>query len=143
MQIQTPRETNHEIITKSYTFSLFLILTLKSFFFHVHLNFLIKNIKFLSVSWTHFLKVIKQPFRRGVNLNRVLKKWPCYYFLIFFASQKVLKAHYVMWEKSDSIVHIFVFSCQFLQINSVWKCAIKLKIDMLYTMNNTFRNIVF
>ena len=31
-----------------------------------------------------FLKVIKQPFRRGANLNRFLKKCPCYYVLIIF-----------------------------------------------------------
>ena len=35
---------------------------------HVELKCLISNFSFFSVLWTHFLKLIKQPFRRGVNL---------------------------------------------------------------------------
>ena len=52
------------------------------FFFNVELKFLIKNFKFSSVSSAHFFKSNK-PFRRDVvNLNRFLKKCPCYYALI-------------------------------------------------------------
>ena len=52
-------------------------------FFHVELKFLINNFYsvlrnlltftyFLSVLWTNVLKVIKQPFRRSVNLINVI-----------------------------------------------------------------------
>ena len=40
----------------------------QSNYFHVELKFLISNFSFFSVLWTRFLKLIKQPFRRGVNL---------------------------------------------------------------------------
>ena len=83
-----------------------------------------------------FLKVIKQPFHSGVKLNRFLKKGPCYYVLMFFFSTGF------MYKKSNSFVYIFVVLSVFPN-NFVRVCLIKLKIGMLYYMNNTFRNTVF
>ena len=47
-----------------------------------------------------FLKVIKQPFRKG------------YYAVIIFSSQHILETHCLMYEKSNSFVYKFVVNCQ-------------------------------
>ena len=52
---------------------------------------LMESENFLSAIEHIFLKVIKQPFHRGVNPNRILiKKCPYYYVLIFFSSPYIL-----------------------------------------------------
>ena len=51
--------------------------------------------------------------------------------------------HFLMDKKSNFFVYIFVISCQFDPNNSVRVCPRKLKIDMLYHMNNTFSNTAF
>ena len=72
--------------TNRYTFSLSSDTNVeKSYFFHVELKFLISNFLFFSVSWTHSLKVIKQPFRRGLNLINVV---------IIFSSQHHLETSF-------------------------------------------------
>ena len=105
---------------------------------------------FFSVSWTNFLKVIKQPIHRGLNLNGFVKKYPCYYDLIIFSSRHRLETRRLMYKKSNSCVYIVVVICQLYPNNSVRVCPIKLKIDMLYHIDsyhmlyhNTFRNFVF
>ena len=74
MQIQTPQETNHEIITtKRYTFSLASDTDVeKSCFFHVDLKLLINIFKFFCFMNT-FLKAIKQLFRRGQSRTSDLR----------------------------------------------------------------------
>ena len=47
-----------------------------------------------------------------------------------------------MYEKSNSLVYVFAVNCQFFPNNSVRVCPVKLKIDMLHHMNNTFWNTV-
>ena len=84
-----------------------------------------------------FLKVIKLLFRKAVNLSRFLKKCSCYDALLSFSSE-----HPLMYKKSNLFVYIFVVNYQFFPNNSVMY-PIKLKIDMLYHMINTFRNSVF
>ena len=96
-------------------FHLLLILMLKNTFFNAELKFL-NN--FFSISWTHFLKIIKLPFWKGVNLNRVLKKRSYYYVLIIFFLSASL-----MCKKSNSFVYIFVVNCQFFQITPT-RCAL-------------------
>ena len=105
---------------------------------------------FFSVSWTNFLKVIKQPIRRSLNLNGFVKKYPCYYDLIFFSPRHRLETRRLMYKKSNSCVYIVVVIYQLYPNNSVRVCPIKLKIDMLYHIDsyrmlhhNTFRNSVF
>ena len=48
-----------------------------------------------------------------------------------------------MYKMSSSFVCIFVVNYQFFPSNSLRVCHIKLKIDMLHYMSNTFRNTVF
>ena len=105
---------------------------------------------FFSVSWTNFLKVIKQPIRRSLNLNGFVKKYPCYYDLIFFSPRHRLETRRLMYKKSNSCVYIVVVIYQLYPNKSVRVCPIKLKIDMLYHIDsyrmlhhNTFRNSVF
>ena len=105
---------------------------------------------FFSVSWTNFLKVIKQPIRRSLNLNGFVKKYPCYYDLIFFSPRHRLETRRFMYKKSNSCVYIVVVIYQLYPNKSVRVCPIKLKIDMLYHIasyrmlhHNTFRNSVF
>ena len=54
-----------------------------------------------------FLKVINQLFRKGVNVNRFLKKCHCYYVLIIHQMSSFLN-------------------------NSIRVCTLKLKVGMLY-----------
>ena len=72
---------------------------------HLSLILILKNLVFLTFSENSFsatfdfslfqehifLRIIKQPFRRGVNRNRFVKKCSCYYVLIIFSSQYVLE----------------------------------------------------
>ena len=76
--------------------------------------------------------VIKQPFHIVVHLSNVL--------IIFFAT---LSRSIMMYKKSNLFVYIFVVNCRFCPNNSITVCRIKLKIDMLYHMKNTFWNTVF
>ena len=75
------KETERDI-----DFHLPLILMLKShIFFRIKLKFRISNFWVFSVSWTNFLKLIKQPFRRGLILINVI---------IIFSSQHILETSF-------------------------------------------------
>ena len=80
-------------------------------------------------SFSIFLKEIKQPFRRGVNLNRFFKKCPCYDVLIIFPSQRVLEN--IVWYVELVCLCICYQLSGFLN-NFVMVYPIKLKIVMLY-----------
>ena len=82
-----------------------------------------------------FKKVLKKPFFKGVNLNRLIKKCPC------FSTQQIL----------DIIRCIKSRTCLFVNFTSIVRFSkylrqgvpIKLKIATLQHMNNTFRNAAF
>ena len=93
------------------------------FFFNVNsLSTVFNFLSYMNVFW----KVMERLSRRGVNLNRFLKKCPYYYALIVFSSKHVLETHRLMYKKLIS----FVIDRE---------CPIKLKSSILYPMNNTFR----
>ena len=48
-----------------------------------------------------------------------------------------------MHKKSNSFVYTFVINCQIFPKSSGRVCPVQLKIDVVYHMNNTFRNTVF
>ena len=79
------------------------------------------------------LKVIKQPFWRGVNFNQVR---------VAFPSQHRLDTS-LTYKKSSTFAYIFVANHQFFPNNSAGVCPIKLKADLLYRMSNTSWNTVF
>ena len=68
-----------------------------------------------------------------MNCNRFLKK--C------FSSHNGLETHRLIYEKSNLLVYIFFFNCCFFPNNSIMVCPKKLKIDILYLMDN--RKTVF
>ena len=51
--------------------------------------------------------------------------------------------HHLMHKKSNLFFHKFRISCQCFLNNSVRVCPIKLKIDILHHINNTFWNFIF
>ena len=63
-------------------------------------NFLRELLRWLLLHF--FLKVIKQLFRNGVNVSKLLKKFPCYDVVITFSSQHVLERRIVSCKKSRS-----------------------------------------
>ena len=92
--------------------------------------------------WTHFSKVIKQPFRRGANLNRFLKKeMPLLLRCNIFLFSTRFRG--LMHKKPNSFVYIFVTNFQFFHNNSARVCPIKLKIGVLYYKNDAFPNTDF
>ena len=103
---------------------------LKNSFYYIGLKFLVSLLEFIRVYYYYSLSefhecIPQQPCCKGVNLNRFLKKCPCYYVLIIVSSQHVLDMHDV-----QKVELVCLYICCHLSVflnNS----------DMRYHMNNT------
>ena len=76
-----------------------------------------------------------------MNLNRFVKIFPCSYIFIVFSTQHVILETRIIWSIKKIIC---LYICRKLPVfpnNRIF--PVKLKTDMLYDLNKTFRDIVF